>query len=68
MLPKVFDVLFGCNHQFTFPIRLPGASTPYQICVLCGTEYEYDWTRMRRLGPRKQESKADPASQIGKAA
>jgi len=22
----------------------------YQVCLLCGTAYEYDWTTMRRTG------------------
>ena len=22
----------------------------YQVCLLCGTAYEYDWVQMRRTG------------------
>jgi hypothetical protein len=36
-----------CSHQFTWP-RIGGNSQHYQICLICGTAYEYDWKRMRR--------------------
>jgi hypothetical protein len=41
--------LFGefCSHRFTWP-RLIGNGQHYQICLICGTAYEYDWKRMRR--------------------
>lgn len=68
MLTEVFDIVFGCNHRFAFPIRLRGTDTPYQVCIQCGAEYEYDWKRMRRLGLRKQKRKAYPALQQPKAA
>jgi len=36
-----------CHHQFSWPhIGLHGRD--YQVCVLCGAAYEYDWTAMRR--------------------
>ncbi len=37
----------GCSHRFTWP-RLGGDGQHYQICLICGTAYEYDWTGMRR--------------------
>jgi hypothetical protein len=36
-----------CSHQFTWP-RLSANGKHYQICLLCGNEYEYDWNRMQR--------------------
>jgi hypothetical protein len=36
-----------CSHRFTWP-RLDGNGQHYQICLLCGTAYEYDWQTMRR--------------------
>ena len=46
---KFFQRLFGdfCSHRFTWP-RLGGDGQHYQICLTCGTAYEYDWKRMRR--------------------
>ena len=42
-----------CRHNFSWPhTGIHGQD--YQICVLCGATYEYDWSTMRRtrrLGP-----------------
>jgi hypothetical protein len=37
----------GCAHRFSWP-RMDADGCHYQICVLCGTAYEYDWTMMCR--------------------
>jgi len=37
----------GCAHRFTWP-RIDANGCHYQICLLCGNAYEYDWTMMRR--------------------
>jgi len=37
----------GCSHRFTWP-RIDANGRHYQICPLCGTAYEYDWSIMRR--------------------
>lgn len=37
----------GCKHKFTWP-RLDSDGRYYQICIGCGTAYEYDWKMMRR--------------------
>jgi len=37
----------GCLHRFTWP-RIDAHGCHYQICLLCGTAYEYDWRIMRR--------------------
>jgi hypothetical protein len=37
----------GCSHKFSWP-RVDACGHHYQICPLCGTAYEYDWTMMRR--------------------
>jgi len=37
----------GCSHRFTWP-RTDAHGRLYQICPLCGTAYEYDWSTMRR--------------------
>jgi len=37
----------GCTHQFSWP-RIGDDGRHYQICLACGTAYEYDWRKMRR--------------------
>jgi hypothetical protein len=37
----------SCSHRFTWP-RLGGNGQHYQICLVCGTAYQYDWKRMHR--------------------
>lgn len=37
----------GCSHRFTWP-RIDADGHHYQICLLCGTAYEYDWRLMQR--------------------
>ena len=46
---KFLQRLFGeiCFHRFTWP-RLSGNGQHYQICLICGTAYQYDWKRMQR--------------------
>ncbi len=37
----------GCTHRFSWP-RIDDQGHHYQICLACGTAYEYDWSMMRR--------------------
>jgi hypothetical protein len=49
MPQKIMDVLMlgRCSHEFSWPRR--GADGEYyQVCLLCATEYKYDWATMRR--------------------
>lgn len=46
MKRKLLDVLFGCSHEFAWPRREGG--NYYQVCLLCGAEYAYDWKTMQR--------------------
>jgi hypothetical protein len=39
----------GCTHRFSWP-RIDENGRHYQICLSCGTAYEYDWRKMRRTG------------------
>lgn len=39
----------GCTHRFSWP-RIDDNGRHYQICLSCGTAYEYDWRTMRRTG------------------
>jgi hypothetical protein len=36
-----------CDHRFCWP-RTDSDGRHYQICVDCGTAYQYDWKKMRR--------------------
>jgi hypothetical protein len=37
----------GCGHRFAWP-RIGPDGRHYQICLACGTAYEYDWRKMER--------------------
>ncbi len=37
----------GCQHRFAWP-RIDDHGNHYQICLRCGSAYEYDWIMMRR--------------------
>jgi hypothetical protein len=37
----------GCAHRFSWP-RIDADGCHYQICLLCGIAYEYDWKMMRQ--------------------
>lgn len=39
-----------CFHRFSWP-HSGGHGQDYQICLICGTVYEYDWLTMRRTHP-----------------
>jgi len=39
----------GCTHRFSWP-RVDDEGHHYQICLACGTAYEYDWGMMRQTG------------------
>jgi PilZ domain len=36
-----------CSHEFSWPRRAPDGQY-YQVCLLCASEYKYDWKAMRR--------------------
>ena len=39
-----------CPHRFSWPHSgLHGQD--YQVCLICGTVFGYDWTNMKRTGP-----------------
>jgi hypothetical protein len=40
-------VLECCPHRFAWP-RISIDDQHYQICLICGTAYEYDWKKMHR--------------------
>ena len=36
-----------CSHEFSWPRRQPDGDY-YQVCLLCASQYKYDWQTMRR--------------------
>lgn len=40
-------MLGRCSHEFSWPRRAADGHY-YQVCLLCATEYKYDWGTMRR--------------------
>jgi hypothetical protein len=47
---RILDLLrLGrCSHEFSLPRRWPDGQY-YQVCLVCGDEYKYDWKTMSRL-------------------
>src|SRR6059058_1828490 len=37
-----------CSHEFLWPRRAADGNY-YQVCLLCGTKYKYDWKSMQRM-------------------
>lgn len=52
MIRRLLDRLFRCPHRrVTFPLRI-NRQPAYVVCLDCGKEFQYDWEKMRQLGPR----------------
>ena len=49
----------SCSHRFTWP-RLDGNGQHYQICLTCGSAYEYDWKTMRLTDKLLATSEQNP--------
>ncbi len=47
---RILDLfrLGRCSHEFSWPRRWPDGEY-YQVCLVCGEEYRYDWKTMSRL-------------------
>ena len=48
-MPELFSALFTrtCSHQFAWP-RRTSDGTVYQVCLICGDCFRYDWNTMTR--------------------
>jgi hypothetical protein len=48
-MPTLLDLMLlkHCAHEFSWPRRLPDGDC-YQVCLLCGEQYGYDWKKMSR--------------------
>lgn len=68
---RILDLLrLGrCSHEFSWPRRWPDGEY-YQVCLLCGEEYKYDWSTMSRLervtGMRRAEEPPRADSRPGR--
>jgi PilZ domain len=62
MPQKLLDVLLlgRCSHEFSWPRRAADGQF-YQVCLLCASEYKYDWSTMRRI-ERVRHQAAEGAS------
>ena len=71
---KIFDALFGCWHK---RISFPQTSKPgqrrceaatltgtYVVCLDCGTEFAYDWKKMRVLSPIEKQPFANARVEV----
>ncbi|HYY69643.1 MAG TPA: hypothetical protein VE734_07915 [Terriglobales bacterium] len=70
MASRLLDLfrLGRCSHEFSWPRRWPDGQY-YQVCLVCGDEYRYDWKTMSRLervsGKGKQGAPARAAGRDG---
>src|SRR5881296_51506 len=64
-MPQILDVLrLGrCSHEFSWPRRAADGEY-YQVCLLCASEFRYDWSTMRRTERLKKD--AEPATATSK--
>lgn len=67
MSGQFFTRLFGklCPHRFSWP-HSGVHGRDYQVCLICGAIYEYDWTTMRRTGPLAAPNQTRKESMAGK--
>jgi len=70
MLEKIVEILFGCRHRnYSFPVTLktarrvrrPGPAGMYVVCLDCGSELPYDWSRMRVAARRSDRNRGGSA-------
>jgi hypothetical protein len=54
-----------CPHRFSWP-HSGVHGQDYQVCLICGIAYEYDWVTMRRV--RKLESPVSALAEINRQA
>ena len=56
MVGRILQAVFGCSHQYGFPITVRAGKRrnvaasltgTYVVCLDCGRELPYDWSAMR---------------------
>jgi hypothetical protein len=73
-MANLIEKLLGCRHRkCSFPITLkikerkPDAAyltRTYVVCLECGKEFPYDWSRMRALSLSEERKMARAARRI----
>jgi hypothetical protein len=70
---SLFDLVFGCWHKrCSFPLTIRGklrrsteaasVTGTYVVCLDCGREFPYDWSRMKMLASKLRAAwAAEPA-------
>jgi hypothetical protein len=58
---KTFKEL--CSHRFSWP-RLSRNGQHYQIRLICGTAYLYDWKRMQRIARLLAQNGQNPVALV----
>jgi len=43
----LMNIIGRCSHEFSWPRRWSDGAY-YQVCLLCGDEWSYDWKKMKR--------------------
>jgi hypothetical protein len=63
MPQKILDVLLlgRCSHEFSWPRRAADGEY-YQVCLLCASEFRYDWATMRRTERLRKDANPSVAS------
>jgi hypothetical protein len=51
-----------CPHRFSWP-HSGSNGQDYQVCLICGTAFAYDWGTMRRTGPLSISSTAQDGAE-----
>jgi hypothetical protein len=61
MQQRIIEVLTlaHCSHEFCWPRRAEDGDF-YQVCVLCASEYKYDWKTMRRTERKGRSTPETP--------
>ncbi len=70
MFGDMLDMLFGCWHKrYSFPITTKKGSVPpneaarvtgtYVVCLDCGKEFPYDWSKMKVLSAAPEEAETE---------
>ena len=64
MPQKLMDVLMlgRCSHEFSWPRRAADGHY-YQVCLLCASEYKYDWKTMKRIKRVDKASSSEASSE-----
>ena len=58
MSRTLLNIIGRCSHEFSWPRRWSDGGY-YQVCLLCGDEYAYNWQKMERTERIPSEHRAE---------